>query len=454
MANADHILENYTKAFPASQQLYERAQQRFPNGVTHDGRFFEPFPIYIEHASGSRKWDRDGHEFVDYWSGHGALMLGHGAPCIVQAVQEQVARGTHLGACHELEIRWADLVCELIPTAERVRFTGTGTEATLMAIRLCRTFARKSKVVKFASHFHGWHDAAIPGVLPPYEATVPGIPEGTLSTTVVCPPNDAQALEDVLSGDDDIACVIIEPTGGAWGTVPTPGEFLHQLREITERHGVLLIFDEVITGFRVAPGGAQAYYGIRPDLTTLAKILAGGLPSGCVTGRADILSQLEIRDDSEWMSQRKMPHPGTFNANPLSATAGIAMLEQVKTGVPIKTANAMAAKLREQMNAVIDRYGLNWCVYGDFSMFKLLLGHDRLGVAARDFDVLDYDYRKLKEISDPSLPQLMRAGMLLNGVDLFKAGGMTTGAHTEEDVALTVQAFEQTIQWLMQKPLG
>ncbi len=448
MSNDYDILDRYTNAFPASRTLYDRALQRFPNGVTHDVRFFEPFPIYIDRALGSRKWDLDGHELIDYWSGHGALLLGHSPRPVVEAVQKQIALGTHLGACHELEIQWADLVCELVPTAERVRFTGTGTEATLMAIRLCRTFTGKDKLLKFAGHFHGWHDAVIPAANPPYEVPIPGIPEAVLNTTVVCPPNDITQVEDILRADDGIACVILEPTGGSWGTIPTTGEFLHQLREVTERYGVLLIFDEVITGFRVAPGGAQGFYGVRPDLTTLAKILAGGLPGGAVTGRADLLEQLEIRDDPDWMHTRKMPHPGTFNANPLSAVAGIATLKQVRDGEPNRKANESAARLRQRMNEVIDQYGLNWCVYGEFSGVKLLLGHDRRGIPAREFNVLEYDYRKLKKATDPRITQLVRAGMLLNGVDMAGGGGMTMAAHSDEDVARTVEAFDTTIQWM------
>ncbi|HIE30380.1 TPA: aminotransferase class III-fold pyridoxal phosphate-dependent enzyme, partial [Candidatus Poribacteria bacterium] len=317
MASEDYsLLDMYENAFPNSRKLYQKASTLFPNGVTHDGRYLQPYPIYVERAKGSKKWDVDGREYIDYWSGHGALLLGHGREEVVKAVTEQVALGTHLGACHRKEVEWAELVIDMVPSAEKVRFTSSGTEATLMAIRLSRTFTGKNKLLKFAGHFHGWHDQVILGANPPYETPPPGIIKEVVDTTVIRPPNDIEAVEKTLQTDNDIAGVIIEPTGGGFGTIPTGGEFLKQLREVTSRYSVILIFDEVISGFRVAPGGAQEYYNVTPDLTTLAKILAGGLPGGAVAGRNDIMELLENRKDPEWKSNKKMPHPGTFNANP------------------------------------------------------------------------------------------------------------------------------------------
>src|SRR5438128_1028804 len=316
------LAERYTAEFPNSRRLAERARTVFPDGVTHDNRHLEPFPVYIDRASGAYKWDVDGHRLLDYWFGHGALLLGHCHPAVVEAVQEAAGRMTHPGACHEKEIEWGQWVQRLVPSAERVRFTSSGTEATLMALRLARIFNGKPKVLKFTGHFHGWHDAVMPGAYPPYDsAAVPGLPTEVTLHTVVIPPNDLNMLEQTLTSDLQIGAVILEPTGGHWGQVPVRGEFLRELRRLTEKHGQLLIFDEVITGFRVHPGGAQAHYEIRPDLTTLAKMLAGGLPGGAGAGRADVLAHIEVRP-----GKPKMRHPGTYNANPLSAAAGVATL--------------------------------------------------------------------------------------------------------------------------------
>ena len=439
------ILERYQKTFAKDREMSYAANQLFPDGVTHDGRYMSPFPIYITRAQGSKKWGLADKEFIDYWAGHGALLLGHNPPEVVEAVTTQIHRGTHYGACHPLELEWGSLVKQLIPSAERVRFVSSGTEATLMAIRLARTYTGKNKVLKFAGHFHGWHDSLILGAYPPFETDVPGIPQEVRDTTLLCPPNDIDAVEAQLKTNKDIACVILEPTGASFGVVPTNGTFLKQLRELTAAHGVLLIFDEVITGFRVAPGGAQAHYNVTPDMTTLAKILAGGLPGGALVGKKDILELISMKSERDGL---KMPHPGTFNANPLSASAGIAMLNLVKTGKPHKQANHIAARLRAELNSIIDGYELDWVVYGEFSGLKLLVGHGEKDMRTSDFDPSAWDYRKLKGSNDADMLMHLRCGLLLNGVDLAGNGGITTAAHTEEDVTETVAAFAQTLEWL------
>lgn len=439
------LVDMYSSASPISQKLYARACEIFPSGVTHDNRFLSPFPIYVERASGSKKWDVDGNEYIDYWVGHGSLLLGHGRPEVIEAARAQLGRGTHYGACHRLEIEWGELVKELVPSAERVKFVSSGTEATLMALRLARTFTGKNKIVKFEGHFHGWHDSVISGVKPPFNIPPsPGIPQEMLDNTLLCPPNDAESLRKMLEQDDDIAAVIIEPTGGSFVAVPTRDGFLQQLREITQQHGVLLIFDEVITGFRCAPGGAQEYYDVTPDLTTLAKILAGGFPGGAVVGRADVMEYLEFKD-SEWNRYKKIYHPGTFNANPLSASAGIAALKVVSSGEDIEKANAVAQKLRDELNSIIDKHSINWCVYGRFSGFWIFKGHECDKRPTCDFQMCDYDHARLKTGGDPMLGRNFRIGMLLNGVDITPSIGMTSSAHSMEDADKTAAAFDATI---------
>jgi glutamate-1-semialdehyde 2,1-aminomutase len=443
------LTERYTSEFPNSRKLHEQARALFPDGVTHDLRHLEPFPVYVERAQGGRKWDVDGHELIDYWSGHGALLLGHGHPAVVEAVQRQTARATHPGACHELEIEWGRWVTRLVPSAEKLRFVSSGTEATLMALRLARIHTGKPRVLKFAGHFHGWHDFLIPAAdLPAAGGAVPGIPAEVSAHTVIVPPNDPAAVERALAEDPLIGSVILEPTGSHFGAVPVRGDFLRALRELTARHGRLLIFDEVITGFRVSPGGAQGHYGVTPDLTTLAKILAGGLPGGCVAGRADVLAAIEFRP-----GKAKMKHPGTFNANPLSAAAGVATLQQVATGEPTRRANETARLLRLRLNAAFAERGLDWVAYGEFSGFKLLPGYQGPRPEGDDFIPYGGALDRLGAAKDPRLVHAFRRAMLLHGVDLPGLSGMTTAAHTEEDVTRTARAVAGAVEMLREEGL-
>lgn len=438
------IAQQFEREFAGSRRLFERARAVFPDGVTHDSRRLEPFPLYVTHAKGARKWDVDGHELIDFWNGHGALMLGHSPAPIVEAVQQQMERGTHYGACHELEIAWGELVQRLVPSAERVRFTSSGTEATLMALRLARIFTGRSKVLKFAGHFHGWHDAVMPGAYPPYENLgVPGLPSEVSLQTVVIPPNDVAALEQALAGDLQIGAVILEPTGGHWGRVPIRGEFLKELRRLTARHGQLLIFDEVITGFRVHAGGAQAHYGVKPDLTTLAKILAGGLPGGAVAGRADVLAAIEVRP-----GKPKMRHPGTFNANPLSAAAGVAALSRIATHEPCRIANEMASLLKRRLNELFAQCFSDWLAYGDFSLVHIKSNYSGPRPGGDDFIPCGGRIDELDGPKDMRLLQAWRHGMLLSGVDWFGFGAFVTAAHTPADIEHTVNAVAKTIEMI------
>lgn len=444
------LLSRYEAEFANSRKLAEQARKIFPSGVTHDIRHLEPFPVYVERALGGHKWDVDGHELVDYFSGHGSLILGHCHPAVVAAVQQTVARMTHPGACHELEIEWGQWVQKLVPSAERLRFTSSGTEATLMALRLCRIHTGKPKVLKFAGHFHGWHDFVIPAADPPYDgAPVPGVPAEVQAEVVVIPPNDPEAVEKALKNDAAIGCVILEPTGGHFGAVPIRGEFLKSLREITKKHGRVLIFDEVISGFRVHPGGAQGHYGVTPDLTTLAKVLAGGLPGGCLAGRADILGHVEFRP-----GKPKMKHPGTFNANPLSAAAGCATLKIVSTGEACQKASAVGQALRSKLNRGFADKKLNWVAYGEFSGVKLLPGYDGPRPTGDDFIPYDGDFQKLDGPKDKKVSHAFRCGLLLHGVDSPGLSLWTSAAHTDADVEKSVEAIIKTAGMLKEEKIG
>ena len=337
------IDEKYLLKHPRSAEVFQEAAEVFADGVTHDTRYVMPFPLVMTHGRGPLKWDVDGNEYVDYVCGHGSLILGHSHPAITLAVAEQVNRGTHLGGNTELELRWAKAIRELVPSVEKVRFHSSGTEATMMAMRLARAYTGRNKIVKFQDHFHGWHDYASAGS----DGGIGGIPASTWESMIVLPSGDINAVEETLGADGDVAAVIAEPTGAHMGQYPLrmPG-FLHSLREVTERYGVLMILDEVVTGFRLSSGGAQARYGVKPDLTTMAKIVAGGLPGGVVGGRADVIDMIAHTGDPEWDNNRRVAHPGTFNANPLSAAAGATCLEMLAREPINERADEMADRLR------------------------------------------------------------------------------------------------------------
>src|SRR5436309_10757148 len=250
------IEQEYVETHAQSRARHERAVRSMPNGVAHDGRVLSPFPFYVERADSASKWDVDGHIYLDCWSGHGALILGHNHPAIVAAITEQAKRGLHYSACHELEVRWAELIRSCVPGAEKVRFTMTGTETTALAVRVARVATGRSKVVKFEGHFHGVHDGLVAAVKDPFEIPMSaGVPKATLASTLVARHNDLALVTELLS-DPEVAAVILEPAGGRSMTVPTNPAFLRALRELTRERGVVLIFDEVVTGLRMAPGRA------------------------------------------------------------------------------------------------------------------------------------------------------------------------------------------------------
>ena len=429
------IEQRFFELHPKSAEMHESARSLFPNGVTHDARRQNPFQLYYTHAEGAAKYDVDGNRILDYFPGHGALILGHSRPEVVSAVQEQMARGTHFSGSTELEVQWGNWVRELIPSAEKVRFHSSGTEADMMAIRMARAYTGKTKVIKFEDHFHGWSDYLVAGT-----EGIGGIPSETLSTMIVLPPNDIETFEKTLQNDDNIAAVILEPTGAHMGLEPILPEFLHQLREVTERYGVVLIFDEVVTGFRTARGGAQEYFGIRPDLTTLAKILGGGLPGGAVTGKSDIINMIEDRPgDAEYNRNTRIAHNGTFNANPISAAAGIAALEIVANEPINDTANLRAAQLKDGLNDLMGRMEIPGCVTGIASLMFLRLGVE---IPENDREYCILSPEQMAESMEPERIRQLTLSLLNNGV---QSGNrfILTAAHTEDDIAHTIGAYEK-----------
>ena len=435
-----NIEQQYLDRHRRSAEVYRRAGGAFPGGVTHDARYLEPFPVVLTSAQGARKVDLDDNEYIDYVMGHGALLLGHSHPAIVAAVTEQLQRGTHLGGNTELELRWAEAVQRLMPSVERVRFHSSGTEATLMALRLARAFTGRPKVLRFQEHFHGWHDyaAAIPDEEP---FAGPGIPAAVGATVRVIPAGDAELLERTLAGDREIAAVILEPTGAGSGRLPVSADFVHQVRESTARHGVLLIFDEVVTGFRITPGGAQRRLGIRPDLTTMAKIVAGGLPGGAVGGRAEILDQIAMSG-----GPRRVAHPGTFNANPLSAVAGSTCLGLVASEPLTVRASRAAKRLCSGMNRLFADSGTQGFAYHDSSLVHVapnVEGDGSPAAVAAALPVLS------SARGGGAVAQRFRLALLNEGVDAMRGVSYIVSAvHGAADIDATLAAFARALDRL------
>jgi glutamate-1-semialdehyde 2,1-aminomutase len=434
MSTALSTLAEYARANPRSQAAHERALALFPSGLTHDARRQDPFPPCVTRAEGAYKWDLDGHRIIDYVSGHGAMVAGHSHPAVVEAVRRQAGLGQHLGASSQLQTDWAERIVSLLPSAERVRFTSSGTEATLLALRVARGFTGRNRVLKLAGHFHGWHDDAMPGVALPVDRRPPRGSPPNPDLGVVDPFAEGALERELARGD--VACVILEPTGAAWGAVPLAPERVASIAAAARASGALVVFDEVVTGFRWSPGGAQAVIGVTPDLSALAKVLAGGLPGGALAGRADVMEVLAFRAGHD-----KVEHPGTHNAHPLSAAAGLATLELLADGSALAGANAVASELRAALCAAFEQRSTPGYAYGQASTFCLIFGeHTNDPVTLK------------RGVPEPLLSALQCA-MLLEGAHLFHGTGLLSIAHGADEIELTAGAFTRSLARLQDEGL-
>lgn len=428
MHTEDVIAEQYTARYPRSRALHEQSKKIFSRGVPHDAWYVLPFPLYIESARGSRVWDADGYEYIDYFGGHGGLVLGHAHPVLTQAVKDQIVKGTHYGGCSALQIEWGNLIKEYFPAAEKIEFTNSGTEAIMLAIRLARAFTGKNKIVRFRGQMGGWYDALAAdssgGLLP-----------AVAENTITVPINNEILLEQALAAGDT-ALVICEAVGAFTGVTGIAPAFYKIMQELTREYGALLLFDEVVTAFRYPPGGAQQAKGAAPDLTVLGKMVTGGIAgAGCVLGRADVLELLEFVNDRP---DRRVSHPGTFNANPLCAASGIAAMKTLLTGIPQKKAEVLAGTLREGFRKALNAKNIDGCVFGESSVYHVYFGPCPLRKTCAQQLCLNDD-----KDTPPAVARALHIHLALNGIHTAprELHGFISAAHSPDDIDKTVTAF-------------
>ncbi len=434
----------YRRTTPGSRALHERAAAVMPGGTTRTTTYFDPYPLYIERGEGCRVWDADGTERIDMLGNYTAMILGHAHPKIVEAIREQAARGTGFAAANPVEVKLATILCDRVPSLDAVRFCNSGTEATMFAMRLARAFTGRPKIARMEGGYHGTHDLAEVSAHPmvaeagPADAPVAqpdsiGTPRWAIEQTVVLPFNNADAAERILRDHaKDVAGVIMEPIIGAGGVIAATPEFVQRMRGITNELGMLLVFDEVIS-LRMAPGGAQQVYGVTPDLTTMGKIIGGGLPVAAFGGRGDVMELLDPRRDSS------LAQGGTYNGNPLGMAAGVAAMTELTPDV-YEDLNRKGARVCELLNEVFASHKVQVQVNGAGSMFALHF---------TDKPVVDYrtmaaaDKRKARELF---------LGLVNHGVLMApRAMGALSTPMGEDDIQQFVDAVDTVVSELQER---
>lgn len=430
-----------TRTLDVSRHLYTTAQRHLAGGVSSDARRMAGVPLYVDRAAGARLWDVDGNTYLDYVLGQGPALLGHCPPAVVEAVTAQVSRGIVYSAQHAAEGRVAERLCAMVPSAERVRFNTVGSEAVHAAWRLARGFTGRPKILKFEGHYHGWLDPVLYSVHPPLEAAGPadrpaavpgtaGQPEAT--DLVVCPWNDIDALSRLMDEHaGQIAAVVTEPVLCNTGAIePDPG-YLQAVRELCDRHGSLLIFDEIITGFRLAPGGAQEYLGVSPDLSVFGKAMAGGMQVSALAGRAFVMDAI---------SSGKVAHAGTFNSQPIgiaAAEATLRILDEQRDEV-YGTLYARGRELMRGLSEAAAKAGVPMLVDGPGPVFQTYFTEAPAVRNYRDFAA-----------TDRAMMGRLHAALLDQGVNMVPRGlWFLSTAHTEADIAATVEAFSAALNSL------
>jgi glutamate-1-semialdehyde 2,1-aminomutase len=418
-----------------SKDLYERAKKIIPGGVNSPVRAFHPYPFFVCSAKGSKLYDVDGRAYIDYSMAYGTLMLGHGCEVVLDAVKAQLDRGTLYGAPTEMEVEFAELVRELYPSMEMLRFVNSGTEATMHAVRVARGFTGKKKLVKFEGSFHGAHDSVLvkagSGAAWLGMPSSLGVPEETARNTIVLPFNDFEALEETLEKEgNEIAAVIIEPVIANSGLILPEKGYLKFLRKLTRDYGVVLIFDEIVTGFRVSLGGAQEYYNVKPDMTTLGKILGGGFPIAAFGGKKEIMEKLSPLGD--------VYQAGTFSGNPISVIAGYTTVRYLVKNRS-KIYSRLGRKCKELAKAVADlseRHRLAVQVHSLASMFQVFFSSQSIN---------NYVSAKL---SDVRKFHAYFMALLENGIFIPPSQFETcfiSVAHSDKDFELTIEVVDRAL---------
>ncbi len=419
-----------SKRYEGSAELFAESQRYLAGGVSSGMRAAsKPLPLFFSSAAGSHLFDVDGNQYVDYTLAWGPLILGHCHPAIVEAVSVQLKVSQLLGAQHRLEIEVAKKICELVPSAERVIFSNTGTEAVQVALRLARRFTGRRKIIRFEGHYHGWMENILPGYRPSSNSPLPAHSANgarTVGETLILPWNDLRAVETVLQAQGrEVAALITEPIlCNTHCLMPAPG-YLQGLRELTQKYGVMLIFDEVITGFRVSLGGAQAWFGVMPDLTTMGKAVAGGFPLSVVGGREEIM---------DLVAQQKVAHAGTFNGNPIVLAAARATLEtlQAEDGRVLKQVEKGGTRLMQEIGKAAQAAGVPILINGIGSCFHVAFTPRR---EMRNYrDTLESDLAARDEFL---------LALLQQGIYLMPDGRWyVSAAHTENDLNQTIAIIQ------------
>ena len=432
----NHFSDTYYQKTPISRKLFERAKEVMPGGIAHNIHYFPPYPFFIKKTKGSKIWDEDGNEYVDSWMGNYTHILGYRPSVVVQAIKKQLEEGIHWGLVYEKQIEWAELIRELVPSAEMVRFCCSGTEATMYAVRLARGFTGKNIILKAAGGWHGANSDLSLGIKMPYERDESlGLLPELQEYTKVIPFNDLSgSLEIMHQNHNDLAGIILEPIIGEGGFSPATKEYLQMLRSETKKLGALLIFDEVITCFRVALGGAQERFNIIPDLTTLGKIMGGGLPVGALVGKKDILEKTSPeKKTKKW--ERVLIGGGTFSAHPVTAAAGLAMLRYLKDHheqvYPLL--ESKGEKVRKGVQEALDREGLNAVVTGIGSLFQTHFPFEKGVTLNSPQSIHRFTNIEKREIE-------FRVRMLPKGINVMHGGGCLSIAHSNEDIKKIIKA--------------
>jgi glutamate-1-semialdehyde 2,1-aminomutase len=458
MNNTDsELLSENTKQ---SEELFQKAKKVIPGGVTANIKYMAPHPIIMEKGNGSKLYDVDGNEYIDYLLCYGALLLGHGHPQVYEAVMEQMkeAGTTIFGTPHRLETKMAEKLISLYPGIEMVRFTNSGLEATLLAIRAAMAYTGKSKLAKFEGHYHGGYDQVLMSVNPDEEAagsaynpnSVPesqGIPDYYVDNTVVLPFNDLEATERILHAKaNELSCVIMEPIQG--GFIPAEQEFINGLRKITEELGILLIFDEVKTGFRISLGGSQAKYGIKPDLTALGKVLGGGFPVGAIGGKKEIMQIMAPENSRDVLTagaenankNDALFHSGTYNGHPTILAAGLATIEVLEQEGCMDSLFANTFLLRNQLEEVYKQYNIPMQTLGEGSIFNIILSENKI----KNYrDMINTNSGLRKEIDY----ELLKLGIYTKPLNRYSMSVV----HNYDDINKTVDAHKKAIKMVLNK---